>query len=306
MGFIDLKLFQLLSQDETGHIFWMCFEQWQKLEHYKLPLARIISMSPPGLTNKYYSWYLCPGFVLIWQSAADFRRRLHISLGDLAMSPKDTKRAFIFLNGNYHHDDSKLVRRLYRGITPRPLLVAVDGGLKFMQKINLKPRYWLTDLDSAPRIRKGFLKDTEILVHAPRKDKTDAELALDLCAAIGRKNLSFFGWYDIADETDHLLGNLMLVRLPTVVQNTITLRFLRSRQEIYYLKNQSQIFSSCRGRRLSVVPLSRKIVINLQGTQFPARHLTVGQGQTISLRNHITARRAMVSVGGAALVILAG
>ena len=81
---------------------------------------------------------------------------------------------------------------------------------------------------------------------------------------------------------------------------------LRSRQNIYYLRNEKRIYKNCKGRRLSTIPLTRNIVLTLQGTHFPAKRLTVNQGETISLRNYITSNRAAVAIEGSALVIIAG
>jgi len=199
-----------------------------------------------------------------------------------------------------------MILRLYRRAKPKPLLVAVDGGLAFIQRIGLKPKYWLTDLDSAPDIKKGFLKNTEILLHQSHKDKTDAELTLDFCTQQRIFDFTFFGWYDRTDETDHLLGNLMLAHLLKGTGGNIRLRFLGSRQEIHYLHNETKVLNSSKERRISVIPLDNSISLSLRGTEYKARELNVRQGRTIALRNRITAERAMVTVKGSALVIIAG
>ena len=70
--------------------------------------------------------------------------------------------AFVFLNGYYHRGDRLLVNRQLRRRRPRPLVIAVDGGLSFVQRCGLPPDFWLTDLDSAPTIRKGFLSQAQL------------------------------------------------------------------------------------------------------------------------------------------------
>jgi thiamine pyrophosphokinase len=215
------------------------------------------------------------------------------------------KKAFLFLNGHYYKEDRSMVLSLYRRAKPKPLLVAVDGGLAFIQRIGLRPKYWLTDLDSAPDIKKGFLKNTELLLHQSHKDKTDAELALDFCTRQRISDFTFFGWYDRNDETDHLLGNLMLAHLLKGIRKNIRLRFLGSRQEIHYLHNETKILNSSKERRLSVIPLDRSISLSMRGTEYKAAGLNVREGRTIGLRNRITAGRAVVTVKGSALVIIA-
>ncbi len=212
--------------------------------------------------------------------------------------------AFLFLNGSYHTNDRALVKRLLRQTRPRPLLMAIDGGLTFLQKCDLSPDIWLTDLDSTPRIKKGFIDQTTIFLYPPQKNKTDGELALDLCRQKKIREATIFGWYDRTHETDHLMGNLLLSRCAAVAGGRLRLRFLDSRQEIYPLVNAAMRLTSCTGRRLSVVPLSAAIRLTLAGTEYAARALPVKAGQTIALRNRISAATARIRVEGAALVIV--
>jgi thiamine pyrophosphokinase len=213
--------------------------------------------------------------------------------------------AFIFLNGLYVKEDFRLIRGLVRRTRPRPLLIAVDGGLSALQKLAIKPDHWISDLDSTPRIKRGFLKKIDVHLFSAEKAKTDAELALDLCAAKKATDVTVFGWNVRGTETDHLLGTLMLSRNLTRAKRGMRLCFLSSRQEIRVVKNGSVTYHSCKGYRLSVVPLSSRIALTTSGTKYPARSLIIRAGQTVALRNEITALRAKVSVAGLALSVTA-
>lgn len=212
--------------------------------------------------------------------------------------------AFLFLNGHYHPDDRALAVRLMRAARPRPLVIAVDGGLAFLQRCGRRPDVWLTDLDSTPRIKKGFIHRTEMLLFPRRKDKTDGELALDYCRRRQVAAVTVFGWYDRAYETDHLLGNLLLCRGRAVSGGTIRIRFLDSRQEIIPLRDETLTIRGRRGCRLSVVPLAGAVRLTARGVDYPARNLPIRIGQTIGLRNRIVADRAAITVAGAALAII--
>lgn len=212
--------------------------------------------------------------------------------------------AFLFLNGNYAPEDRTLAVRSVRAARSHPLVIAVDGGLTFLQRCGLPPDVWLTDLDSAPKIKKGFIHGTDMLLFPRRKDKTDGELALDFCLRRKIIEVTVFGWYDRRYETDHLLGNLMLCRNRAVTAGALRLRFLDSRQEIIPLRDETVTIRGCRGCRLSVTPLSGTIRLTAGGLDYPARNLPVRAGQTIALRNRIVADRAVVTVAGQALVII--
>jgi len=213
--------------------------------------------------------------------------------------------AYIFLNGYYPKGDNLLARRLIRRTRPCPALIAVDGGIGFLQKNSIKPDFWISDLDSAPRIRKGFLKNVEVYLYPADKKKTDAELAVDLCAREGYSDITVFGWEARKGETDHLMGNLLLCRNLKGPRRGLQMRFLDSRQEIIALHDQSKTLKGYKGRRLSIIPLSRKIMLTLKGTQYPASALTVREGETVALRNQITAQKATIEIIGAGLAIIA-
>jgi thiamine pyrophosphokinase len=212
--------------------------------------------------------------------------------------------AFVFLNGLYPKGDNQLARRLIRNRKSRPVLIAVDGGIGFLQKNRLKPDYWISDLDSAPRLRKGFLKGVELLLYPADKTKTDAELALDLCAKKGFNDITVFGWEARKGETDHLLGSLLLGRNLKGRRSRLRLKYLDSRQEILVLKDENRTLSGYKGRRLSILPLSRAIVLSLTGTQYPARRLVIHQGETVALRNQITAARIRITIEGIGLAVI--
>jgi thiamine pyrophosphokinase len=213
-------------------------------------------------------------------------------------------RAFIFLNGFYPRGDQRLVRRLIRKLKRRPVMIAVDGGIAFLQKASIRPDCWISDLDSAPRLKRGFLRDIEVFLYPADKDKTDGELAIELCARRDLSDITIFGWDARKGETDHLLGSLFLCRNLKGKKRGLRLRFLDSRQEILPLKNEKRIIRDCKGKRLSVIPLSSNIILGLAGTRYPARNLAVSEGETISLRNLITANRAAISIQGTGLAII--
>ena len=214
------------------------------------------------------------------------------------------RKAVLFLNGHYHTGDRSLAKSLIRKSVPEPLIIAVDGGLAFLQKINCRPAYWLTDLDSAPRIKRGFLSKTRLLIYPPHKDKTDGELAVELSLQHRIFDLTFFGWYDRTYETDHLLGNLLLGRHFLKTTSSLRVSYMSYDQEARFLHDETQTLAGYKGWHLSVIPLSTRITLSLSGTEYAAKRLFIRQGQTVALRNRITYGEARVTVKGTALVLI--
>lgn len=213
--------------------------------------------------------------------------------------------AYIFLNGFYPRGDNLLVRRLIGQTRPRPVIIAVDGGIAFLQKNAVKPDIWISDLDSAPRIRKGFLKNVDVFLYPADKEKTDTELAIDFCAKQDLINITVFGWESRQGETDHLLGSLFLCRNFKGNKRFLRIKYINSRQEIIALRNETRTVRKYKGRGLSVIPISSKIVLTLTGTKYRAHALTIREGETVSLRNRITADRATICIKGSGLAIIA-
>ena len=187
---------------------------------------------------------------------------------------------------------------------PRPLIIAVDGGIAFLQKNRIRPDCWITDADSTPRLSRAFLEEIEVFRYPSRKDKTDAELALDLCAKKGVRAAILMGWYDQRYESDHFLGNLFLIYQPAVRRTGMKLVFADGRQTIYPIQDELLRLTGYSGRRLSVLPLSPRLTLSLSGTDYPARRLVIRRGQTVGLRNTIVSAKATVAVSGTALVII--
>ncbi|MEE9442354.1 MAG: thiamine diphosphokinase [candidate division Zixibacteria bacterium] len=212
--------------------------------------------------------------------------------------------AFIFLNGYYHKNDSGLVRKILRISRGKRKIIAVDGGIAFLQKIKIKPDIWLSDLDSAPRIKKGFLRDVEIKIYPSEKDKTDSELALDYCRKQKTALITIFGWYDRAYETDHLMGNILLPLNNASIKSGMRIKFIDSKQEIIALCNDKIMISGRKNERLSIVPVSSRVILSVKGVKYGAKNQTLRLGRTLSLRNEITSNRVAVSIKGKALLII--
>ncbi|MFH1688424.1 MAG: thiamine diphosphokinase [bacterium] len=205
----------------------------------------------------------------------------------------------LFVSGRYpaaHHD-------FYRRLAAGKRLVAVDGGYRFLKRLDMVPDLLIGDFDSLAGIPKGLPNSVEILRFPTAKDKTDTHLALDYCLKRGASKI------DIVDpgcgEIDHLIGNVMLLTLGagTSVSPPPRISIRSHRHEIRYVADGAMSFVDAVGDGLSIVPLSKKLVLDCLGVEYPARSLGLSRGDTNSLRNWITARRATVRVRGAALVI---
>ncbi|MEZ5358236.1 MAG: thiamine diphosphokinase [Candidatus Zixiibacteriota bacterium] len=213
--------------------------------------------------------------------------------------------AILLLNGSYSTHDYRLIKRRIVTGKVRPVIIAVDGGIRALQKLNIRPDYWVSDLDSSPRLKKGFLTETELLFYPSDKDKTDAELALDLCLKMKIRAVDIFGWADSGGETDHMLGNLLLPFQSRMLKS-ISIRFISPKQVIFPSGAGKTIVTHEKGKRLSILPITASVTLSLRGVLYSARDLKVYRGQSISLRNEITADRAVIEHTKPVLIIISG
>jgi thiamine pyrophosphokinase len=116
---------------------------------------------------------------------------------------KVEKRAVLFSNGEARSPERLRIRE-------DDFLIAVDGGLKHLEKLKLSPDLLIGDLDSVdPRYLQNLKKSSvEVLRFDLKKDDTD--LALALREAIKRGYRHIVIAFGLGGRVDHLLASLGL------------------------------------------------------------------------------------------------
>src|SRR5271167_4453733 len=104
------------------------------------------------------------------------------------MQAASPKRIAILCNGALNHGQGKKKR-----IASFPLLVAVDGGTKHCQQLELKPDLIIGDLDSCSPDLRDYFSDVPCKKFPIDKDKTDLELALDELMRPDVQEITVFG-----------------------------------------------------------------------------------------------------------------
>jgi len=108
-------------------------------------------------------------------------------------------------------------------LLPGDFLVAVDGGLRHLKRLGLKPQLLIGDLDSVDPSELAEVMDAGIEVRRfpPAKDQTDLELALDYVLSAGYAQIVIA--YPFGDRVDHTLGNLSLLSHPDMAGINLSL-----------------------------------------------------------------------------------
>ena len=128
------------------------------------------------------------------------------------------KRAILVSNGIAERPDLLSLR-------DDDFIIAVDGGMRYLDALGLKPDLLMGDLDSIDSNLLKTLeeKQTEILRFKAQKDFTDLELALREAIARGFKEILIA--FGLGGRLDHLLGNLGLFSLARNLSQDLKLYF---------------------------------------------------------------------------------
>ncbi len=205
----------------------------------------------------------------------------------------------MFLNGVYQSKYIDLYRKLCRG----KVTIAVDGGHRFFEKAGMAPQLLIGDLDSLANATKRIHTKTILIKHPSKKDKTDAQLALEWSLAQKPKEITIV--QPSMGEPDHFLGNLMLLTLAEwhpLARYRPKIRIYNARHEIVLLHNATQRFDGCAGDLISVVAISDRIRLTCEGTAYDVKRTMIRRGMALSLRNRVVSKKAYVKVEGAGLV----
>jgi len=197
--------------------------------------------------------------------------------------------AILFVNGELVKPAA--VRSM---IEPDHFLVAVDGGLRHLHTLNLKPHLLIGDLDSVSVEEVESLAKTgvEILRYPVEKDETDLELALGVALARGYPRMRIVG--ALGGRLDQTLGNLFLLTQPAL--SSCDIRLQDGQSEVFVIRQQAEIEGKP-GETVSLIPLQGAAEgISTQGLRYPLANETLYPEKTRGISNELMEQRAEVSV----------
>jgi hypothetical protein len=113
----------------------------------------------------------------------------------------------VFLNGEYDDEDFYL-----RQFAAAQVVVAADGGHRFLRRHGLWPRLLVGDFDSldVALVAAARAAGVEVVEHPVRKDETDGELAVAQAAARWPDEIVLLG--ALGGALDHILGHVCIPR----------------------------------------------------------------------------------------------
>ncbi len=208
-------------------------------------------------------------------------------------------------NGDYFHQQNNLPKFDY--------IIAVDGGIKHLEKLGIKPDIWVGDMDSAEilMLDNDFIKDIKKDILPTKKDMSDSDYGVEKALAYGADKITMIG--GIGTRFDHSLFNInMFLKL---AKDGIDCAIHDGMQEILFLCTGEFLNSASlktdyyikqkKGKTLSIVPCSDLRSLSLEGFEYPLKAMDISRYSNRTLSNVVNSDNAKISLqSGMALLVL--
>jgi len=206
-------------------------------------------------------------------------------------------RAMVFANGEV--SDLEAVRRL---VQADDFLVAVDGGLRYLQALGLTPAWLVGDLDSVSAADVAALDAAGVSIrrYPVAKDETDLELALLALAAEGFASMCVVG--ALGGRLDQTLGNLSLLALPELAGCDVRLE--DGSETIFLIRTMGRVVGSP-GDTVSLLPWGGAAEgVLTAGLRYPLHSETLYPERTRGISNVLEGEKAIVRLERGVLICI--
>jgi thiamine pyrophosphokinase len=197
--------------------------------------------------------------------------------------------AVVFLDGDYGDPG------WHRALAARAeIVLAADGGARFLTAIGVTPDAVVGDLDSldpaiAARLEGGGVA---FVRHPVRKDVTDGELAVDEALRRGAGEVLLAG---ATGALDHTLGHLAILRRQAA--RGVAARLVAPGLSVTVLIAPASVhLAAAAGARVSLVPLGGDATVTLTGLDYPLDRGVLPVDACLGIGNHVAADDAAAIV----------
>jgi len=200
----------------------------------------------------------------------------------------------LLLNG-----DVTVTKRL-KGQISGAKIVAVDGGMRHADKLEVTPECWIGDFDSSTnelQEKWAGIPQREYLVE---KNQTDGELALDYAVDCGATDIVLVG--GIGGQSDHAVCVFMqMVRL---ANRKIRCFASNGNEEASPLVAGSWRLDIPIGSTVSIAGLAELQQLTLSGVKWPLKNKSLSVGSTLTMSNKVTGLVSMSLGSGYGIVFV--
>jgi thiamine pyrophosphokinase len=185
------------------------------------------------------------------------------------------------------------------------LVIAVDGGARWLSAHAVRPHIVVGDLDSLdqPSIEQLQASGTRVSRHPVKKDASDTELAVEAAVSAGADRIVVLGAFG-GSRLDHELANVLLLVDPAFAPVDIELRrggtLVRAVTGTGRLMLQAAV-----GGTVTLLPLGGEAVgVTTRGLRYALDDESLATGRSRGLSNEVSALPASVSLRGGSLLVI--
>jgi len=205
--------------------------------------------------------------------------------------------AVVFLGGDYGDPE------YFRGwATAADMVVAADGGARFLLEQGVRPDVVVGDFDSLPAadVERLEAAGVELVRHPVRKDRTDGEMAVDEALRRGAAELVLVG---ALGALDHTLGHLAILRRLAARGVAARLAAPRLTVRVLVAPDETRLDAPA-GSRVSIVTLQGDALVSLQGLVYELDRGVLPRDACLGLGNAVVAAaRILVHEGSIAVLV---
>lgn len=195
----------------------------------------------------------------------------------------------IFANGIIDQADW-----IYTNLGEASVIIAADGGVELLKRLNIKPDVLIGDLDSISTETAQELVTWETLVidYPQDKDATDLELALLYAARHFTEKIQIFG--ALGGRLDQTIGNILLLAHPELDGRDIEI--VERGQTAWIVKSQTKILGNP-GDIVSLIPLTENVLLReTSGLRWNLKEEPLAFGFARGISNVLTSSSATITV----------
>lgn len=177
------------------------------------------------------------------------------------------------------------------------LVIAADGGLKNLEKLNISPDLIVGDFDSLKYTPAG----NNVIKHPIKKDETDTILAIDIAFSKGYSNFIIFGC--LGGRLDHTLGSIQTASY--VAEKGGTSVFVDNETYLTVIKESSISFTDKNQGIASVFAISGKAEgVNITGLLYILENAVLTPDYPLGVSNEFIGKNAKIDVSKGKLCII--
>lgn len=159
-------------------------------------------------------------------------------------------------------DDFSL-EKLKKYCSESDYIIAVDGGLKILDSVAIKPDLIIGDMDSIDESVLKKYTDVKIKKYPLEKDYTDSELALKKAIGLNPENIYIIS--GTGSYFDHSYANI--VNLLRNKNKGINIKIITGNAEIFTVKKKLKLVNLI-NRRFSFFPICKVTGIDMEGCKY--------------------------------------